>query len=39
LMPIATKCFAPRLHVLFTKAPRVFHIGDWCVTVGYRNRA
>lgn len=30
LMPIAVKCFNPRLQVLYTKSPRVFHIGDWC---------
>ncbi len=29
LMPIATQCFQPRLYVLYTKAPRIFHIGDW----------
>jgi alpha-1,6-mannosyl-glycoprotein beta-1,2-N-acetylglucosaminyltransferase len=31
LMPIAANCFPSHLHVLYVHAPRVFHIGEWCV--------
>jgi hypothetical protein len=31
LMRVNMECLKERLHVIYTKAPRVFHIGDWCV--------